>query len=136
MMKIAITLLTISAAVALAGCSTTPSHRDISGVAKTEIVATVTCSNPDTKFTGTIDSDGHLVHLGGTGRRTFHATGHEFVCLFKKDGSEGGISISVSEAGTNLGSSSIATKYGGVRAEIVRTGKEHRETFTAVPDAR
>lgn len=135
-MKITIILVTIVAAVVLTGCSTTSSHRDSSGMAKTEIVVTVTCSNPDTKFTGTIDSDGHLAQVRGTGHGTFHASGHKFVCLFKKDGSDGGISISVSEAGKNLGSSSIATRYGGVRADIVRTAMEQHDAFTAVPDSR
>ncbi len=135
-MKKTISLLALVAAAVLAGCSTTASHRDYSGMAKTRIVVTVACNNPDTKFTGTVDSDGHSVQLDGTGHGTFHATGHEFVCWFKKDGSDGRIAISVSEEGTNLGNSSVATKYGGVRAEIVRTAKEHRETFTAVPDAR
>lgn len=103
---------------------------------KTEIVVTVTCSNPSAKFTGTIVSDGQTVQLGGTGRGTFHAKGHELVCSFRKDGSDGAISISVSEADNHLGSSNIATKYGGVRAEIVRTAMEHHDTFSAVPDAR
>ncbi len=135
-MKRTISLLTIAAAAVLVGCGTTSSHSDFSGMAKTKIVITVTCSNPDTKFTGTIDSDGHPVQLGGTGHGTFQATGHEFFCVFRKDGSDGALSISASEAGKNLGSSSIATKYGGVRVEIVRTGKEQRDTFTAVPDSQ
>jgi len=130
-MKTTRSLLIIIAGVALAACSTTSSHRDSSGRAKTEIVVTVTCSNPGTKFSGTIVSDGHTVQLGGTGHGTFHAAGHEFVCSFKNDGSDGQISISVSEAGKNLGNSRIATKYGGVRADIVRTGLEQRDTFTA-----
>jgi hypothetical protein len=124
------------AAVVLAGCSTPSPHRDFSGMPKTEIVVTVTCSNPNSKFTGTIVSDGQPVQLGGTGQATFHAKGHELVCSFRKDGSDGAISISVSEAGNNLGNSSIATKYGGVRAEVVRTAMEHHEIFTAAPDSR
>jgi len=130
-MKTTTSLLTILAAVFLAGCSTPSSHRDVSGMAKTHIVVTVTCSNPDTKFTGTIVSDGHSVQLAGTGHGTFRATGHELVCSFKKDGSDGGISISVSEAGNNLGSSNIATKFGGVRAEVVRKPTDLHETFSA-----
>jgi hypothetical protein len=130
-MKITASRFAIAAIVLLAGCSTTSSHRDTAGAAKTDIVVTVTCSNPNTKFTGTIVSDGRSVQLGGTGHGTFHASGHELVCSFKKDDSKGGISISVSEAGRNLGNSTIATKFGGVRAEIVRTAKEQHDTFTA-----
>jgi hypothetical protein len=133
-MKSTISLLAI--AVVLAGCSTTSSHRDDSGMAKTEIDIKITCTNPETKFTGTIDSDGHSVQLSGKGRGTFHATGREFVCSFKKDGTDGGMSISVSEGGNNLGYSSTATKFGGVRADIVRKGTDQRTTFAAVPETR
>lgn len=131
MKSIIISLLTIVVALALAGCRTTSSHPDSSAIAKTHIVVTVTCSNPDTKFTGTIVSDGHSVQLHGTGHGAFHASGHQFVCSFKKDASDGQISISVSEAGKDLGNSSIARKSGGVRADIVRTAIEHHDTFSA-----
>jgi hypothetical protein len=133
-MKSTIPLLTF--AVALAGCSSISSHHEVSGMAKTKIDVTVNCTNPGTKFTGTIDSDGHSVQLSGKGHGTFHATGHEFVCLFKKDGTEGGMSISVSESGNNLGYSSTASKFGEVRADIVRTAKEQHTSFAAVPDSR
>ena len=135
-MKSTISLLTIVGAVVLQGCGTTSSHRAGSGMAKTEIVVSVTCSNPNTKFAGTIDSDGHSVQLSGKGHGTFHATGQEFVCLFKKDGTDGRISVSVSENGNNLGYSSIATKFGGVRADIARTALRQHTTFTSVPDTR
>jgi hypothetical protein len=100
-------------------------------MAKTHIVVTVTCSNPQTQFTGTIVSDGHPVQLRGTRHGTFHASGYELVCSFKKNASDGAISVSVSEAGNNLGTSNIATKFGGVRAEIVRKATERHETFSA-----
>jgi hypothetical protein len=134
-MKSTISLLTIVGPIVLAGCSTTSSHHD-AGKAKTEIIVTVTCSNPKTNFTGTIDSDGHSVQLGGKGHGTYRVTGQQFVCLFKKDGTDGRISISVSEDGNNLGNSNIATKFGAVRADIARTAMERHETFTAVPDSR
>ena len=124
-------LLAIVTAILLAGCRTNSSNADSSSIAKTHIVVTVTCSNPDTKFTGTIVSDGHSVPLHGTGHGTFNASGHQLVCSFKKDASDGQISISVSEAGKDLGNSSIATKFGGVRADIVRTAMEHHDTFSA-----
>jgi hypothetical protein len=135
-MKSTIMLLTIVSAVVFAGCSTTSSRREVSGMAKTEIEVKITCTNPETKFTGTIDTDGDSVQLSGEGHGTFHATGREFVCVFKKDGTDGGMSISVSEGGNNLGYSSTATKFGGVRADIVRKGTDQRTTFAAVPETR
>jgi hypothetical protein len=132
-MKSRISLLTI--VLVFAGCTTKSPRREVAGIAKTEIVVTVTCSNPNTKFAGTIDSDGHTVQLIGKGHGTFHATGQEFVCLFKKDDTDGRISVSVSEGGNNLGNSSIATKFGGVRADIARKATNHT-TFTSVPDSR
>lgn len=130
-MKSTISLLPIIAALVLVGCRTKSSHPDSSGTSKTHIVVTITCSNPDTKFTGTIVSDGHSVQLHGNGHGTFNASGYKLVCSFKKDASDGQISISVSEAGKDLGNARIATKFGGVRADIVRTAMEHHETFSA-----
>src|SRR5712691_5245633 len=66
-MKTTKSLFTIVSAIVLAGCSATSSHREVSGMAKTHIVVMVSCSNPDTKFTGTIVSDGHPMQLSGTG---------------------------------------------------------------------
>lgn len=131
-MKTTTSLLALIAAVVLAGCSTTSSHRDFSGMQMTDIVVTVTCSNPDTRFTGTIVADGHSVQLGGTGHGAFHTTGHEFVCSFKKTDPDGRISISVSEAGKELGNSSTGERFGGVRAEIMRTPMEQHDIFTTL----
>lgn len=94
------------------------------------MVITVTCSNPDTRFTGSIVTDGHAVQAGGTGRATFHATGHEFVCSFKKADPAGQISLSVSEAGKELGNSNTGEKFGGVRAEFVRSLLVQSDLFT------
>ena len=128
-MKTIPTLLALIAAAVLAGCSTTSSQRAYSGP-KTDIVVTVTCSNPDTRFTGSIVTDGHAVQSGGTGHATFHTTGHEFVCSFKKTDPDGRISISVSEACKELGNSSTAEKFGGVRAEFVRALMARSDIFT------
>ena len=130
-MKTIPTLLALIAAAAFAGCSTTPSHHAYSGPT-TDIVVTVTCSNPDTRFTGSIVTDGHAVQSGGTGHATFHATGHEFVCSFKKTDPAGRISISVSEAGKELGNSSTGEKFGGVRAEVLRTPMVQHDIFTTL----
>jgi hypothetical protein len=96
----------------------------------TKIAVIVTCSDPGMKFAGTIVTDGHSKRLSGIGTSTFHATGHEFVCSFKKTGADGLISVSVTEAGNNLGNAYTAGQFGGVRAEVVRTSAAPRNTFT------
>lgn len=119
------------AAAVLTGCATTSSQRAYSGPT-TDIVVTVTCSNPNTRFTGSIVTDGHAVRTGGTGHGIFHATGHEFVCSFKKTDPNGRISISVSEAGKELGTSSTEDRFGGVRAEFLRTPAYQYDVFTTL----
>lgn len=133
-MKSIIPLLPLIAALILSGCSTTthqPRQRDYSDIPVTDIVVTVSCSEPGMEFTGTIVSDGHTEHLSGTGSSTFRATGHEFVCSFKKTSSDGRISISVSEDGQPLGSSSTPKRFGGVRAELLRTPSALHTLFTS-----
>ena len=129
-MKTIASLLAVIAATILVGCSTTSPHRDFTGLPATDITVSVTCSDPSMRFTGTIVSDGHPVQLGGTGHGTFSATGHEFVCSFKKTVADGQISISVSEAGKTIGSSDNGCKFGGVRAEVLRTPMEQHDIFT------
>jgi hypothetical protein len=129
-MKTLLSFLTIIAAVLLTGCATTSPPHDYSGVPPTEIVATVSCSDPSIPFTGTIIADGHTKHYSGTGSGTFHATGHEFVCSFKKTGKDGQISISVSEKGENKGNAYTSIQFGGVRAEFVRNRHEYHDTFS------
>jgi hypothetical protein len=128
-MKTIPTLLALITAAAFTGCSTTPSQRDYSGMPATHIVATVSCSDPSMKFTGTIVSDGHSRQLSGIGSGTFRATGHEIICSFKKTGVDGQISISVSEADKQLGGSHTGS-MAGVRAEILRTPIEQHTVFT------
>ena len=123
------TLLALIAAAVFIGCSTSSSHHTYSGPT-TDIVVTVTCSNPDTRFTGSIVTDGQAAQSVGTGHATFHATGHEFVCSFKKIDPAGRISISVSEAGKELGNSSTNEKFGGVRAEFSRSLLARSDIFT------
>ena len=122
--------LTLVAVTVLLGCSTTPASRNFSGIPATEILVTISCSEPSMRFTGTIVSDGQSEQLSGTGSATFHATGHEIICSFKKADVDGRISISVSEAGKNLGSSSTPQHLGGVRAEILRTSSKQHTLFT------
>ena len=114
-----------------AGCGTTSSHRDYSDMPATDLMVTVTCSNPNTRFAGSIVTDGHSVPSVGTGHGTLHTAGHEFVCSFHKTDPDGQISISVSEAGKVLGGSTNAGHtLGGVRAEFLRTPLERHDIFT------
>lgn len=129
-MKTITSLLSIVTMALLFGCATAPRHRDYSGLAPTHIVVTVSCSEPDMKFTGTIVSDGSTEQLSGTGTITYYATGHELVCSFRKTGAAGRISISVSERGESLGSSSTSERFGGVRAELLRTPSAQHTVFT------
>ena len=123
-------LLALAAATLLVGCSTTSPHRDFTGLPATDITVSLTCSEPSMTFTGTIVSDGQAEPLSGKGSGTFRATGHEFVCSFKKSEVEGRISISVSEDGKSLGSSSTSQRSGGVRAELLRTPSAQHTLFT------
>jgi hypothetical protein len=129
-MKASLSLFSaIAAAAIVMGCGTTQSHHDLSGSPTAKIDVTVTCSNPATKFEGTIVSDGHSRPFKGAGSRTFHATGHELICSFKKTGAEGQISVSVSESGNDLGNAYTGQEFGGVRAEIVRTAAQQHQTL-------
>ena len=96
----------------------------------TDIVATVSCSDPGMRFTGTIVSDGHVQKYSGVGSGTYHASGHEIVCSFKKLEADGRISLAVSEAGHQEGQSSTPDKFGGVRAELMRAPMEQSSVFT------
>jgi hypothetical protein len=129
-MKTIRSILALTATTILFGCSTTSPHRDFTGLPATDITASVTCNEPTMRFTGTIISDGRTERFSGTGSGTFHASGHELVCSFKKTGGDGQISISVSEAGKVLGGSDTGCKFGGVRAEVLRTPTERHDIFT------
>ena len=94
------------------------------------ITASVSCSEPSMRFTGTIVSDGHSQELSGTGSGTYQASGHEIVCSFKKLDADGQISLAVSEAGKKLGDSSTPARFGGVRAELHRTWTRQSTSFT------
>jgi hypothetical protein len=124
-------IFAVMAAALLTGCSHPSMQRVYSGPT-TDVVVTVTCSNPGTRFTGSIITDGRAEPSGGTGQATFHATGHEFVCVFKKTDPDGRISISISEGGREVGNSSSGEKFGGVRAEMLRTLTEQHTIFTTL----
>ena len=125
-MKLIITLLAFTAL--LIGCGTNSTRQNYSGIPPTSIVVTVSCSDPNMGFSGTIVTDGRTNQLSGIGSGTFNVTGHEFVCSFKKEGANGLISISASEDGKVLGNS--RTPHDGVRAEFLRTPSAEHTVFT------
>ncbi len=129
-MKFLKALLAVLAACTLVGCNTTSSHRDFGGLPATEITVSVKCSDPNTKFSGTIVTDGRTAHFSGAGSGTFNAKGHEFVCSFKKADADGQISISVSEGGKILGSTSNSERFGGVRSEVLRSRSVNHTLFS------
>ena len=114
----------------LFGCSTPSPWREFAGRPPTEIIVTVRCSDSNTRFAGSIVSDGRGKRLSGTGNGSFHATGNNLVCSFRKLDPSGSITISVSEAGESLGNSSTDTAAGGVRAEVLRLGIGGHTIFT------
>ena len=131
-MKTIPTLLALTAAVALAGCATPPPpQRDFAGIAPTDFTVTVKCSEPTMRFTGMIVSDGQCENWVGIGGGTYHASGHEVVCAFRKTtGVAGTISLAVSGADGPLGNSSTDGKCGGVRAELLYAPTKERALFT------
>ncbi len=130
LMKHLAPLFALFAAAAFVGCSTTSSHRDFSGVPATDIAVTITCSDPDMRFSGTICSDGRSQKYSGMGSGAYHTSGHEVICSFKKLGSNGRITLSAAEMGQQPGGSSTTNKFGGVRAEFLRLPNEQRTIFT------
>jgi len=123
-----LSIFTILTATLLPGCSAF--HPDYSGTPATDIVVTITCGAPDARFEGTVVTDGVTEHLAGNGTGTYKISGHKFVCTFAKFDALGSISISISEAGHSLGSSSTRAPSGGVRAEISRAPLQFQTLFT------
>src|ERR1019366_1303705 len=109
-------LLILTAATFFVGCSTTSAHRT-SGV-----VATVSCSDPHMRFTGTIVSDGHTKQVSGTGSRTFHLTGHELAFSFQREVPAGQISLAVTKAGQCVASATAGSQQSGVRGQASLQG--------------
>ncbi len=112
-MKIILLLLILMAATFFAGCAA-PSAHGTSGV-----VATVSCSDPSMRFTGTIVSDGHAKQVSGTGSRSFHLTGHELDFSFKKAVPDGRISLTVTKAGQCVATATTDSRFGGVRGHVL-----------------
>jgi hypothetical protein len=127
-MKAIRSLIAILALISFAGCASSP-HRDYSGIPPAKVVVTITCNDPGMKFFGTITSDGRAKRWSGAGQGTFRATGHELKCSFEKEAKAGRISISVSEGGNVVGTSSTSSTS-GVYAELVHTIKEQHSIFT------
>ena len=59
-MKTITPLLTVIAMALLFGCGTAPRHHDFSGTPTTDIVVTVSCSDPGMKFAGTFNQSQKL----------------------------------------------------------------------------
>jgi len=112
----------------LSGC--TNFKPDYSSTPATDIVVTITCSEPTARFDGTVETDGVIQHLAGNGTGTYKISGHKFVCKFQKSDAQGSITISISEAGHTIGDSSTTRPFGGVRAEIFRTPVQSHTLFT------
>ena len=121
-------VLILFAASALFGCSTT--RPDYSGTPATDIVVTISCSEPNARFDGTVVTDGVSQHLSGNGTGTYKISGHKFICKFEKFDAPGSITISIFEAGHTIGNSSTTRPSGGVRAEIFRTPLQYHTIFT------
>lgn len=119
-------------AAVLAGCATSPqpTAADYSLVPAVQYVVTVTCSDPTTKFSGTIVADGQSTHYSGIGKGSYPAAGHVINCSFRKTTRDGQIILSISEAGKDLGYSTSSQKFGGVRAEISDTNKGTGQVFS------
>lgn len=129
-MKVITFLSALIAVAFLAGCSTTSHRRDFSGIPATDFTLCVTCGEPSIRYTGTIVSDGHSELVSGKGNGTYYISAHKIACSFKKTDADGRISLAVSEAGKTQGSSSTISRFGGVRAEVLRTPSEQHDVFT------
>ena len=112
-MKLIPALLSIIAATFFAGCTTSSTHRT-SGV-----TATVSCSDPSMRFTGTLVSDGHTNQVSATGSHTFHLAGQELDFSFKKAASHGRISLTVTNAGQCVATATTDRQFGGVRGHVL-----------------
>jgi hypothetical protein len=128
--KIATRFGGVLAVAAFAGCATENSVQKYSGISPKEVTVTVTCSDPNTRFGGTIITDGQAEHWIGIGSATFHASGHNIMCQFRKTADAGRLSLAVSRAGVPLGDSSTDDKFGGVRAELVSASPQESVLFT------
>jgi len=124
-------LLAVIAMTILAGCGTTSGHRDFTGIPATDFTVSVTSGEPSMRFTGTIVSDGRTEHLSGTGSSTFHVSGHEVVCAFKKADLAGRMSLKITKAGDLVGEAHTDEIHGGVRAELLYTPEQKHTLFTS-----
>lgn len=122
------TFILLAAVMSLNGCAT-PEPKTYTGPTR-DIIVNVTCSDPHARFYGMIMSDGEVERFVGIGHGEFPAHGHEFVCSFQKSDEAGKISVSISEAGKNLGDSSTGSPTGGVRAEMLQTAEQQHTLFS------
>ncbi len=119
-------------AALLTGCATSPqpTPANYSLVPAVQYIVTVTCSDPATKFSGTIVADGKSTPYSGVGKGSYPAIGHVINCSFHKTTPDGQITLSVSANGKDLGNSYTGQKHGGVRAEISNTDAGSAQMFS------
>ena len=87
----------------------------------TDILLTVTCSDPKAPFTGTLAVDGVVTPVSGVGAGTYHGVGHGLNCTFKKAATDGDIALTASQAGSVLGSTHTDAPFGAVQVKIFRS---------------
>lgn len=117
----------------LAGCQTEPppaSKAKFVGISAKEFTVKVTCSDPTTRFMGSIVNDGETDHLVGMSSGVYQISGHEIVCEFKKTDQAGRLSLTISSNGKTLGNSSTDAYFGGVRVELLFAPPEEKTLFT------
>jgi hypothetical protein len=103
---------------------------DVTRVPAADLTVTITCSESGASFAGTIVSDGKTQSYSGKTQGTYHVTGHQIECSFKKLAGAGTIKIYVYEGGKELGQAGTPAAQGGVRAEVFRGVNNSHSLFT------
>ena len=132
MKKIA-ALLLLTLNLILAGCQTvppTPPSTKFAGIPAKDFIVTVTCSDPATRFVGSIETDGVADHLIGMSTGIYRVSGHEIICEFKKTDAPGRLTLTVTSGNQSLGNSTTGARFGGVRAELFFVPPQERTLFT------
>lgn len=117
----------------LSGCETekpTSTAAKFTGIPPKALTVTVTCSDQNTRFMGSITTDGETDHLVGMSSGTYQTSGHEIFCEFKKTDKCGRITLTVSSNGKKLGNSSTDEDFGGVRADLFFAPPKEHALFT------
>lgn len=132
-MKTPANIFLLAVGVALAGCKSEPPPTVASkyvGIPPKNLTVIVTCTDPMTRFMGSITTDGETDHLVGMSTGTYQTSGHEILIEFKKSDKSGAIRLSVSSGGRELGNCVTRENYGGVRADLLFAPPAEHSTFT------